>query len=177
MGGGLSRAFLLAGLEALEIVLVVAHAVGAVRATLLALLHGHGLVTARQGFGARRRLQGLMTGLIDLTYLHEGRWYVLDYKSNRLAGYGPAQLDEAMAHSEYDLQALIYTLALHRWLRFRLGDNYDYARDFGGVRYVFCRGLDATRADAQGVQAWRFAPGLVHELDALFAGQTMEAAA
>src|SRR3546814_2696338 len=76
-----------------------------------------------------------------------------------------------MAHSEYDLQALIYTLALHRWLRFRLGDAYDYARDFGGVRYVFCRGLDATREDAQGVQAWRFDPGLVDALDALFAGE------
>ncbi|GGK16753.1 UvrD-helicase domain-containing protein [Luteimonas terricola] len=144
---------------------------------LLALLHRHGLLTARQGFGARRRLEGLMTGLIDLTYVHDGRWYVLDYKSNRLPGYGPAQLDEAMAHSEYDLQALIYTLALHRWLRFRLGDAYDYARDFGGVRYVFCRGLDASREDAKGVQAWRFMPALVDELDALFAGQVAEAAA
>ncbi|WP_129134674.1 exodeoxyribonuclease V subunit beta [Luteimonas sp. YGD11-2] len=139
---------------------------------LLALLHRHGLLTARQGFGARRRLEGLMTGLIDLTYVHDGRWYVLDYKTNRLPGYGRAQLDEAMAHSEYDLQALIYTLALHRWLRFRLGDGYDYARDFGGVRYLFCRGLDATRSDGQGVQAWRFEPQLVHALDALFAGQT-----
>src|SRR5690606_17521548 len=43
---------------------------------LLALLHRHGLLTARQGFGARRRLEGLMTGLIDLTYVHDGRWYV-----------------------------------------------------------------------------------------------------
>src|SRR3546814_16901217 len=111
-----------------------------------------------------------MTGLIGLTYQHDGRWYVLDYKSNRLPGYAPAQLAEAMAHSEYDLQALIYTLALHRWLRFRLGDGYDYARDFGGVRYVFCRGLDATREDAQGVQAWRFDPDLIHALDALFSG-------
>ena len=68
---------------------------------------------------------------------------MLDYKSNRLPGYGPAQLMDAMAHSEYDLQALLYTLALHRWLRFRLGDAYDYARDFGGARYVFCRGVDA----------------------------------
>ena len=143
---------------------------------LLALLHRHGLLAARQGFGARRRLEGLMTGLIDLTYVHDGRWYVLDYKSNRLPGYGRAQLDEAMAHSEYDLQALIYTLALHRWLRFRLGEGYDYARDFGGVRYLFCRGLDAGRADGQGVQAWRFDPALVEALDALFAGTTPSAA-
>ena len=144
---------------------------------LLALLHRHGLLAARHGFGARRRLEGLMTGLIDLTYVHDGRWYVLDYKSNRLPGYAPAQLAEAMAHSEYGLQALIYTLALHRWLRFRLGDGYDYARDFGGARYLFCRGLDATRADAPGVHAWRFEPELVHALDALFAGRPAEAAA
>ena len=144
---------------------------------LLALLHRHGLLTARQGFGARRRLEGLMTGLIDLTYVVEGRWYVLDYKSNRLPGYGPAQLADAMAHSEYDLQALIYTVALHRWLRFRLGDAYDYARDFGGVRYLFCRGLDAAGNDGQGVQAWRFAPGLVHAVDALFAGDAVTVAA
>lgn len=144
---------------------------------LLALLHRHGLLTSRQGFGARRRLEGLMTGLIDLTYLHDGRWHVLDYKSNRLPGYGPAELEEAMAHSEYGLQALIYTLALHRWLRFRLGDGYDYARDFGGARYVFCRGVDATSGEGQGIHAWRFEPELVHALDKLFAGEPREAAA
>ncbi len=143
---------------------------------LLALLHRHGVLRERHGFGMRRKLEGLMTGLIDLTYRHDGRWYVLDYKSNRLPGYSPAQLDEAMAHSEYDLQALIYTLALHRWLRFRLGDAYDYARDFGGARYLFCRGLDAARSDAPGVQAWRFEPELVHALDALFAGHATQAA-
>ena len=139
---------------------------------LLSLLHRHGLLTGRQGFGLRRRLEGLMTGLIDLTYLHDGRWYLLDWKSNRLPGYAPAQLDEAMAHSEYHLQALLYTLALHRWLRFRLGEAYDYARDFGGVRYLFCRGIDATRNDGQGIHAWRFDPDLVHALDALFAGDS-----
>ncbi|NEK65725.1 MAG: hypothetical protein G3W67_25550, partial [Xanthomonas perforans] len=87
---------------------------------------------------ARQRLEGLMTGLIDLTYTVDGRWYVLDYKSNRLPSYDADALARAMAHSEYELQALIYTVALHRWLRFRLGDGYDYARDFGGVRYLFC---------------------------------------
>src|SRR5690606_3573571 len=139
---------------------------------LLSLLHGHGLLTGRQGFGLRRRLEGLMTGLIDLTYLHDGRWYVLDWKSNRLPGYAPAQLQDAMAHNEYHLQALLYTLALHRGLRFRLGEACDYARDFGGVRYLFCRGIDATRNDGQGIHAWRFDPDLVHALDALFAGDS-----
>jgi len=144
---------------------------------LLALLHRHGLLRHRTAFGARQRLEGLMTGLIDLTYQHEGRWYVLDYKSNQLPGYDAAAMQQAMAHSEYDLQALIYTLALHRWLRFRLGDAYDYARDVGGIRYLFCRGLDLTREASPGVHAQRFAPDLVHALDALFAGAAQGAAA
>ncbi|WP_115526506.1 UvrD-helicase domain-containing protein [Xanthomonas arboricola] len=160
---------------------------------LLALLHRFGVVGDRQAFGARHRLEGLMTGLIDLTYTVDGRWYVLDYKSNRLPSYDADALARAMAHSEYELQALIYTVALHRWLRFRLGDaadggGYDYTRDFGGVRYLFCRGLDATRnaADAgsasaavpgppaPGIHAWRFDPALVDALDALFAGGALE---
>src|SRR5690606_18911909 len=105
---------------------------------------------------------------IDLVYRHDGRWYVLDYKSNRLPTYDQPALAEAMAQSEYDVQALLYTIALHRWLRFRLGDGYDYARDFGGIRYLFCRGLDPSRTPSPGIHAARFAPELVHALDALF---------
>jgi exodeoxyribonuclease V beta subunit len=138
--------------------------------TLLALLHAHGVTQQRRGFGLRQRLEGLMTGKIDLTYVRERRWYVLDYKSNRLPSYDAARLAAAMHDSEYDLQALIYTVALHRWLRFRLGADYDYARDFGGVRYLFCRGLDASRDPSPGLYAHRFTPELVHALDALFAG-------
>ncbi|MET4681547.1 exodeoxyribonuclease V subunit beta [Stenotrophomonas rhizophila] len=137
---------------------------------LLTLLHAHGLVRDRHGFGTRRRLEGLMTGKIDLTYVRAERWYVLDYKSNRLPGYDAARLASAMQHSEYDLQALIYTVALHRWLRFRLGSQYDYTRDMGGIRYLFCRGLDARREDSPGLYAHRFDPALVDALDALFAG-------
>ena len=135
---------------------------------LLALLHAHDVVHERRAFGFRQRLEGLVTGKIDLTYIHDGRWYVVDYKTNRLDDYDAAHLDRAMRHSEYDLQALLYTLALHRWLRFRLGDGYDYARDFGGIRYLFCRGLCAD--GSRGVHARTFAPDLVHALDALFAG-------
>ncbi|MBB5886965.1 exodeoxyribonuclease V subunit beta [Xanthomonas sp. LMG 8992] len=141
---------------------------------LLALLHRFGVAGERQAFGARQRLEGLMTGLIDLTYHHDGRWYVLDYKSNRLPAYDPDALARAMAHSEYTLQALIYTVALHRWLRFRLGEGYDYARDFGGVRYLFCRGLDAARNPSPGVHAWRFDPDLIEGVDTLFAGAPTE---
>ena len=142
---------------------------------LLALLHAHGVLRDRSGFGLRRRLEGLVTGKIDLTYVGGDRYYLLDYKSNRLPDYDQASLAQAMAHSEYDLQALIYTVALHRWLRFRLGDAYDYTRDFGGVRYLFCRGLDAARTDARGILGWTPPVELVDALDALFAGTPREA--
>ncbi|PZO09227.1 MAG: exodeoxyribonuclease V subunit beta [Lysobacteraceae bacterium] len=133
---------------------------------VLALMHGHGLVVARQAFGKRERLEGLMTGFIDLVYEHAGRFHVLDYKSNQLPDYGPDTLADAMAHSEYDLQYLLYTLALHRWLRFRL-PGYDYDRHFGGVRYLFCRGLDSSRADSPGIHASTPPRALVEALDAL----------
>jgi exodeoxyribonuclease V beta subunit len=135
---------------------------------LLALLHAHGWLRDRHGFGARRRLEGLMTGKIDLVYTHGGRYYLLDYKSNRLPAYDPAAIARAMDDSEYTLQALIYTLALHRWLRFRLGAAYDYARDFGGVRYLFCRGLDPA-APANGLYAQAPAAALIDALDTMFA--------
>lgn len=144
---------------------------------LLALLHAHGLVLARQGFGLRRRIEGLMTGKIDLVYVHDGRFHVLDYKSNRLGDYAEATLAVAMRESEYDLQYLIYSLALHRWLRFRLGAGYDYDAQFGGVRYLFCRGLDAPRdgspgACAPGIFATKPPRELIDALDALFAADT-----
>jgi len=142
---------------------------------VIALLHAHGVIRERSGFGNRQRLYGLMTGKIDLTYVRDGRWYVLDYKSNRLPQYDQPALERTMRYSEYDLQALIYTLALHRWLRFRLRDEYDYSRDFGGIRYLFCRGL-CVRADGgvDGIHARRFAPELVMALDELFTGREQE---
>jgi exodeoxyribonuclease V beta subunit len=108
-----------------------------------------------------------MNGKIDLTYVSGGRVHVLDYKSNVLADYDEATLAEAMRASEYDLQALLYVVALHRWLRVRRGDGYDYVRDFGGVRYLFCRGLE--REGSRGIIAPRFDVALVDAVDALLA--------
>lgn len=137
---------------------------------LLATVQAHGLLAERQGFGTRRTLEGLMTGKIDLVYAHDGRYHVLDYKTNRLPDYTPASLARAMHEGEYTLQAAIYTLALHRWLRFRLGDAYDYDRCVGGVRYVFCRGVDARRVPSPGIHAQVLPRALIDALDALFAG-------
>ncbi|MEO5596499.1 MAG: exodeoxyribonuclease V subunit beta [Lysobacteraceae bacterium] len=141
--------------------------------TLIHLLHSHGLALQRHGFGLRRRIEGLMTGKIDLVYAFEGKLHVLDYKSNRLPDYSADTLVTAMRDSEYDLQYLIYTLALHRWLRFRRGDSYDYDRDMGGVRYLFCRGLDATAPNSPGMFACKPPRALIDALDALFASDAL----
>jgi len=141
---------------------------------IVGLLHRHDLLRDRDGFGTRERLEGLMTGRIDLVYLHADRAYIVDYKSNRLADYSADGLARAVRESEYDLQYLIYTLALHRWLRFRR-DDYDYDAHFGGVRYLFCRGLDRSR-DGAGVFVARPARELIEALDALLAPARRDAA-
>ncbi|MFZ7199499.1 exodeoxyribonuclease V subunit beta [Avibacterium avium] len=91
------------------------------------------------------RLQGMLRGFIDLVFRHQGKYYVLDYKSNllghQLENYQPAQLPEVMKNGFYDWQYLLYTLALHRYLQSRDPD-YQYERDFGGVIYTFLRGMN-----------------------------------
>ncbi|WP_242164097.1 exodeoxyribonuclease V subunit beta [Lysobacter sp. M15] len=135
---------------------------------LLALLHAHGIARDRRDFGAWPRLSGLMNGKIDLTCRIGGHAYVLDYKSNRLPAFDDASLSQAMAASEYELQALLYVVALHRWLRLRRGAGYDYERDIGGALYLFCRGL--APGSAQGIATLVFPRALVEGADALFAG-------
>ncbi len=116
---------------------------------------------------------GFLRGFIDLVARWQGRWYVIDYKSNRLgdlvADYRPAALASAIRESNYDLQYLIYLLALHRLLRARLGASYDYERDVGGACYVYLRGLDA--AGECGVHVDRPPRAVIEALDAWAAGQ------
>ncbi len=94
-------------------------------------------------------LTGMMTGLIDLVARVNGRYYLIDYKSNHLGDdyerYSSAALAQAVEAHNYDLQYFIYCIALHRFLEARLAD-YDYDRSFGGVMYLFLRGMhgDAT---------------------------------
>ena len=88
-----------------------------------------------------RMLEGLLTGFMDLVLRHEGRYYVLDYKSNRLPDYASAALKTAMLAHRYDVQAVLYVLALHRLLKSRLPD-YDFDQHMGGALYWFVRGVD-----------------------------------
>ncbi|MBI4754019.1 MAG: hypothetical protein HY778_01035 [Betaproteobacteria bacterium] len=106
-------------------------------------------------------------------FVHDGRFYVADYKSNWLGAeasdYGPQALAEAMTASGYHLQYLLYTVALHRWLRLRRAD-YRYERDFGGVLYLFLRGM-GVGGTGQGVYAVHPSVALVERLDRLLAGE------
>jgi exodeoxyribonuclease V beta subunit len=93
-----------------------------------------------------QRVHGLVMGFADLVFEHEGRYWVLDYKSNALgerdADYHAEALADAMAAHRYDVQAMLYLLALHRLLRQRLGAAYDPARQLGGALCLFLRGIE-----------------------------------
>jgi exodeoxyribonuclease V beta subunit len=131
-------------------------------------------------------LLGFLTGSIDVV-LRVGdpsRHIVVDYKTNRLAPpgqpltlrlYTPARLAQAMMASHYPLQALLYCVALHRFLRWRQ-PGYDPAAHLGGVAYLFVRGLAGPATplvdgEPTGVFAWRPPVALIEDLDALLAGR------
>jgi exodeoxyribonuclease V beta subunit len=120
-------------------------------------------------------VRGLMHGYLDLVFEWNGRYYLADYKSNHLGGrvedYTRERLAAAMAEHRYDLQYLVYTVALHRFLATRLPD-YDYERHFGGAYYLFLRGLRAQAGPAHGVFFDRPPRALVEALDALLAGRS-----
>jgi len=101
-------------------------------------------------------LTGFMKGFIDLVFEAQGRFYIVDYKSNHLGDtpqqYHAGDVNNAMIAHDYPLQCLIYTVALHRYLRLRLAD-YDPEQHLGGAYYLFIRGMkhdwrqeDGTRA-------------------------------
>jgi exodeoxyribonuclease V beta subunit len=90
------------------------------------------------------QVEGYLRGSIDMVFAHSGRYYLVDWKSNHLgytvSDYGPAALELAMAENGYFLQLLLYALATTRYLRLRL-PGYTHATHFGGVYYLFVRGI------------------------------------
>ncbi|MHB0765664.1 exodeoxyribonuclease V subunit beta [Stutzerimonas sp. NM35] len=110
-------------------------------------------------------LRGFLKGFIDLTFEHDGRWYIADYKSNWLGPdasyYGGERLLQALAGEHYYLQYLIYLVALRRFLRQRLADFRD--EQLGGAFYLFLRGMPTA-----GVYFARPDDVLLDALDRLF---------
>ncbi|HET9818561.1 MAG TPA: UvrD-helicase domain-containing protein, partial [Rhodanobacteraceae bacterium] len=131
-------------------------------ADLYALLHRYDYQQQRSGLAAQR-LHGLLTGKIDLTFAHAGRFHIVDWKTNRCAPYDDAALRAEIAVHDYDLQWLVYTLALHRWLRQQLPD-YAYDRHIGETYYLFVRGT----AEGAGIHVDRPPRELIEGMDALF---------
>jgi exodeoxyribonuclease V beta subunit len=101
-------------------------------------------------------LHGYLSGFIDLVFEHDGRYFLLDWKSNLLGfaqdDYRRTSCETAMRAHGYHLQYLLYTLALHRHLRLRLPD-YDYERHIGGALYLFLRGVRPDWRDADDAPA------------------------
>jgi exodeoxyribonuclease V beta subunit len=136
-----------------------------------ALLQQYELPAVTRPVLADDSLNGMFKGFIDLVFEHAGRYYLLDYKSNWLGdderGYNQHSMCAAVASHRYDLQYVLYVLALHRHLRLRL-PRYDYDSHLGGALYLFLR------APSAGQYLARPARALIEALDAVFMGQPGE---
>lgn len=117
-----------------------------------------------------QQLNGLLTGFMDIVLAHQGRYYVLDYKSNKLPSYDKDSLVGSMLSHRYEVQYTLYILAVHRLLKSRL-PNYDYEQHMGGALYLYLRGIDQA---GQGVYFKRPSYELIHALDLAFQGQGIE---
>src|SRR5690554_481381 len=117
-----------------------------------------------------QRLNGLLKGFIDLLVEHEGRFYVIDWKSNWLGPNDDAYQEEAMQRAmldkRYDMQLALYLVALHRHLRQTLPD-YDYDHHVGGAMLVFLRGITAP---TRGVATIQPPKAFIEALDRCLAG-------
>ena len=101
-----------------------------------------------------KTIRGYLNGFIDLVFEQEGRFYVLDWKSNFLGSktedYGEENMNQAMFVHHYTLQYYLYVLALHKYLKFRL-PNYKFTTHFGGVFYLFLRGISQDDTNRHGI--------------------------
>ena len=111
-----------------------------------------------------QQLNGLLTGFMDIVFEHQGRYFVLDYKSNKLPNYTPDNIRQSMLSHRYDVQYTLYIFALHRLLKSRL-ENYDYEQHMGGAVYLYLRGIDQV---GQGVYASKPPYALIAALDEAF---------
>ncbi|HEY5894102.1 MAG TPA: exodeoxyribonuclease V subunit beta [Chthoniobacterales bacterium] len=103
-------------------------------------------------------VRGMLKGYIDLVFRHDGKFYLVDWKSNVLSAYESGTIENAMRRAHYGLQYLLYCVALRRQLMERIS-SFDWDRDFGGVHYIFLRG---------GIFSDRPSGALIGRLEALF---------
>ena len=112
--------------------------------------------------------QGFMNGYMDLVFRFAERFYLIDWKSNLLGtnieNYGQDALRLVMDEDYYLLQYHLYVLALDQYLKSRMGAAYDYERHFGGVFYLFLRGIDPARGSDYGIYRDRPTPETITTL-------------
>ena len=118
-------------------------------------------------------IQGFLKGFIDLVFRFEDRYYLVDWKSNWLGNqmedYSPEAIKDEMRRQYYFVQYHLYTVALHKYLALRV-PGYDYERHFGGVIYLFLRGLDPAHPE-RGAYRDRPSRSAVEQLSALLEGK------
>jgi exodeoxyribonuclease V beta subunit len=163
------------------------------RIVSLAIKHGNLSTGIRESFerlsdsiSATNQIAGYMNGSIDAVFRIDGetpKFVVCDYKTNKLHRdgdpdpircYERASMQEAMLRDGYFFQAMIYSVALQRYLRQRL-PGYDYDKHFGGVSYLFLRGLNGevgTDGHQCGHYFWQPGRALIDALDDLFSETT-----
>jgi exodeoxyribonuclease V beta subunit len=133
-----------------------------------ALVVKHTLGAAPRQPLARETINGMLKGFVDLVFEYQGRYYIVDYKSNLLGAdahaYSPEAIQRSILDERYDLQYALYTLALHRQLRARL-PNYRYQDHMGGVMYLYLRGVDGA---GHGIHNECLPFALIDGLDRLF---------
>ena len=121
-------------------------------------------------------VQGMLKGFIDLVFEFEGRFYLVDWKSNllgsRIEDYSAVVLEGEIRRRHYYFQYQLYTIALDRYLQLRV-PGYRYEQHFGGVYYLFLRGIDPARPQF-GIHRDRLSEPLVRALERLLIGEAAE---
>ena len=132
-------------------------------------LQKHGITVAELPY---QSITGFLKGSIDLVFQHQGQYFIADYKSNylghQLDNYQTPSLIESMSSHGYHLQAAIYALALHRWLKSRLA-NYQPQQHLGGVFYLYLRGMNPH--GQEGIYHWIPSLALLEDMSAILMEQ------
>jgi len=122
-------------------------------------------------------LKGMMHGFIDLIFEDQGKYYICDYKSNYLgdeiSDYSAQSIQENVEQHDYDLQYLIYSLALHRQLKATI-NHYNVEQHFGGVYYCYLRGMSSKSPDLSGVFHRTITANELDTLNSIFSGSEKE---
>lgn len=125
------------------------------RKKIISIIQDTRIADSRDSDMLTSALSGYMNGVMDMIFRYKGRYYLVDWKSNRLGAdesyYTQERMRQVMTESNYDIQYHIYSVALDMFLSERLGKNYSYDEHFGGVFYLFLRGIPADNASRNGI--------------------------